>query len=133
MERASTAALPAYTPSDARDLHVALTEIDRQLNVRYSRRMGARMLMGYSIGAFESLFIAANTDANDDLIQFDRFVAIDTPVRLLYAVGSWMDFMRRRSPAGAGADSEAREHVSESSGAGQKHSGRTSGADFTSV
>jgi len=56
MERASTAALPAYTPSDARDLHVALTEIDRQLNVRYSRRMGARMLMGYSIGAFRVAF-----------------------------------------------------------------------------
>jgi len=87
MEQASTAALPAYTPGDAHDLHVAVTQIDRQLNVRYSRQMGARMLMGYSIGAFESLFIAANADANDGLLQFDRFVAIDTPVRLLYAVG----------------------------------------------
>jgi hypothetical protein len=43
--------------------------------------------MGYSIGAFESLFIAANAQTNGALIQFDRYVAIDTPVRLLYAVG----------------------------------------------
>src|SRR6185503_20740389 len=31
MERASTAAVPSYSPVDAQDLHVALTQIDRRL------------------------------------------------------------------------------------------------------
>ena len=86
MERASTAALPAYTPNDAHDLHVALTEIDRRLKAFYPRRLGARALMGYSIGAFESLFIAANEPTNQALMRFDRYIAIDTPVQLLHAV-----------------------------------------------
>lgn len=87
MERASTAAMPAYTPIDAHDLHVALTEIDRRLERSHPRRLGARALMGYSVGAFESLFIATSALTNQALIQFDRYVAIDTPVRLLYGIG----------------------------------------------
>ena len=59
MEHASTAAMPAYLPVDGHDLHVALTEIDRRLNASYPGRLGDRALMGYSMGAFESLFIAA--------------------------------------------------------------------------
>ena len=55
MENASTAALPAYLPVDGRDLHVALTEMDRRLNALYPDRLGDRALMGYSMGALESL------------------------------------------------------------------------------
>ncbi len=51
MEHASTAALPAYLPVDAHDLHVALTEIDRHLNKLYPDRLGHKALMGYSMGA----------------------------------------------------------------------------------
>ena len=61
MEHASTAALPAYLPVDGQDLHVALTEIDRRLNASYPGRLGHRALLGYSMGAFESLFIAATS------------------------------------------------------------------------
>jgi pimeloyl-ACP methyl ester carboxylesterase len=92
MEEASTAAMPAYTPVDARDLHVALTEIDHRLQSRSRVRLRARALMGYSIGAFESLFIAAAAATNQALVQFDRYVAIDTPVRLLYGVSRLDDF-----------------------------------------
>jgi len=87
MERASTAAMPAYTPIDAHDLHVALTEIDRRLGAFYRGRLEARALMGYSVGAFESLFIATTAPTNQALLQFDRYLAIDTPVRLLYGIG----------------------------------------------
>jgi ABC-type transporter lipoprotein component MlaA/pimeloyl-ACP methyl ester carboxylesterase len=64
MEHASTAALPAYLPVDGHDLHVALTEIDRRLHVLYPDRLGNRALMGYSMGAFQSLFIAATGPTN---------------------------------------------------------------------
>ena len=64
MENASTAALPAYLPVDGHDLHVALTEIDRRLNKLYPDRLGDKALMGYSMGAFDSLFIAATEPTN---------------------------------------------------------------------
>ena len=64
MEHASTAALPAYLPVDGHDLHVALTEIDHRLHALYPDRLGNRALMGYSMGAFESLFVAATGPTN---------------------------------------------------------------------
>jgi len=83
MENASTAALPAYLPVDGRDLRVALTEMDRRLNALYADRLGGRALMGYSMGALESLFVAAAEPSNQPpLLRFDRYVAINTPVRL---------------------------------------------------
>jgi hypothetical protein len=87
MEHASTAAMPGYTPVDVHDLHVALSEIDRRLDDVYPQRIGARALMGYSMGAFHSLSIAANESTNrGTLIKFDRYVAINPPVRLMYGV-----------------------------------------------
>jgi len=59
MEHASTAAMPAYLPVDGHDVHAALTEIDRRLNALYSDRLGDKALMGYSMGALHSLFVAA--------------------------------------------------------------------------
>ena len=95
MEHASTAALPAYLPVDGLDLHVALTEIDRRLNKIYPHRLGHKALMGYSMGALESLFIAATGPSNQSpLLKFDRFVAINTPVRLLHGVSMLDEFYR---------------------------------------
>jgi ABC-type transporter lipoprotein component MlaA len=93
MEHASTVALPAYTPVDAHDLHVALTAIDHRLEALYPHRFGAKALMGYSMGAFQSLFVAASESTNQEpLIKFDRYVAISTPVRLLYGVSKLDEF-----------------------------------------
>jgi pimeloyl-ACP methyl ester carboxylesterase len=125
MEHASTAALPAYLPVDGQDLHVALTEIDRRLHTLYPNRLGNRALMGYSMGAFQSLFIAATGPTNQyyvvtkgwvlrflegkrgvqevriapvtnqwPLIQFDRFVAINTPVRMAFGISKLDEFYR---------------------------------------
>lgn len=95
MEHASTAAMPAYTPVDSADLHAALTEIDRRLESLYPRRFGSKALMGYSMGAFHSLYIAA-TQLPDQapLIRFDRYVAINPPVRLLHAVSKLDEFFQ---------------------------------------
>lgn len=95
MENASTVALPAYLPVDGHDVHVALTEIDRRLNVLYPDRLGDKALMGYSLGALHSLFIAATEPTNQSpLIKFDRFVALNTPVRLLHGVSRLDEFYR---------------------------------------
>ncbi len=93
MEHASTAALPAYLPVDGHDLHVALTEIDRKLTRLYPHRLGNKALMGYSMGALESLYIAATEPTNQlSLLHFDRYVAINTPVRLLHGVAKLDEF-----------------------------------------
>jgi ABC-type transporter lipoprotein component MlaA/pimeloyl-ACP methyl ester carboxylesterase len=93
MEHASTAAMPAYLPVDGHDVLVALTEIDRRLNAQYPDRLGDKALMGYSMGAFHSLFIAATEPTNQlPLIKFDRYVAINTPVRMAYGISKLDEF-----------------------------------------
>jgi ABC-type transporter lipoprotein component MlaA/pimeloyl-ACP methyl ester carboxylesterase len=95
MEHASTAAMPAYLPVDGHDLHVALTEIDHHLNALYPGRLGNKALMGYSMGAFQSLYVAATEPTNQlPLIKFDRYVAINTPVRMLHGVAKLDEFYR---------------------------------------
>jgi ABC-type transporter lipoprotein component MlaA/pimeloyl-ACP methyl ester carboxylesterase len=95
MQSASTVALPAYLPVDGHDLRVALTAVDRRLNKLYPGRLGRKALLGYSMGAFQSLFIAATQPTNElPLIQFDRYVAISPPVRLLHGVAKLDEFYR---------------------------------------
>lgn len=93
MEHASTVALPAYLPVDGHDLHVALTEIDRHLHELYPDRLGNKALMGYSMGAFETMYIASTARTNH-LLQFDRYVAINTPVRLALGIAKLDEFYR---------------------------------------
>src|SRR5262249_57390782 len=72
-----------------------LTEIDRRLEKAYPHRMGSKALVGYSLGGFHSLFIAATAATNQaSLIQFDRYVAIHSPVRLLYGVSQLDNFFQ---------------------------------------
>jgi len=95
MENASTVAMPAYLPVDGHDLNVALTEINLRLTRLYPGLMGQRALMGYSMGAFESLYIAATESTNQlPLLKFDRYIAINTPVRLLHGVSKLDEFYR---------------------------------------
>ncbi|HEV8543259.1 MAG TPA: VacJ family lipoprotein [Verrucomicrobiae bacterium] len=86
IENASTA-LPGYGPTDAHDLHVALTRIDEDLQRTYPNRLGAHALLGYSMGGFHTLLIAATARTNEEsLLQFDRYVAIDAPPRIMHAI-----------------------------------------------
>jgi ABC-type transporter lipoprotein component MlaA/pimeloyl-ACP methyl ester carboxylesterase len=93
MEHASTVDLPAYLPADGHDLHVALTDIDHHLHELYPRRLGNKALLGYSMGAFETLYIAATAPTNH-LLQFDRYVAINTPVRIAQGISKLDEFYR---------------------------------------
>ncbi len=93
MEHASTVALPAYLPVDGNDLHVALTEIDRRLHQLYPDRLGNKALLGYSMGAFETMYIASTAHTNH-LLQFDRYVAINTPIRIAQGISKLDEFYR---------------------------------------
>ena len=87
MERAASVALPGHAPVDAHDVHVALDAIARDLSQTYGDLIGSRVLMGYSLGAFHAFFIAAEErDPANHLVGFDRYVALDSPVDLLYAL-----------------------------------------------
>ena len=83
MERASTAALPGYPPTDCHDLLVELTEIDRTLEKKYPGRFGKKALVGVSMGGFQALYLAAREKREiSGLLRFDRYVALDAPVDL---------------------------------------------------
>ncbi len=84
MDNAATANEPGFTPIDGLDLRQALTDVDRALQRKYPGRLASRGLMGYSMGAYEALYLAATQAGEIDSVHFDRYVAINTPVRLLY-------------------------------------------------
>jgi ABC-type transporter lipoprotein component MlaA len=95
MDQAATARLPAYLPVDGHDLHVALTAIDHRLAGMYPGRLGACALLGDSMGAFETLYIAATAATNQQpLLKFDRFVAVSPPLRLVAGVAKLDEFFR---------------------------------------
>jgi pimeloyl-ACP methyl ester carboxylesterase len=95
MENASTTDLPSYPPSDVSDVRVVLTEIDRHLTDKYPGRLGSRALMGYSMGGFQSLCLAAQAATNGaSAVKFDRYVAIDSPVNLRYSVTNLDEYYR---------------------------------------
>jgi len=79
----ANAPLPGYTPADVEDLHFALDAVHRDLETGHPRRLEERVLMGYSLGAYHALFIAAAERAGSPLVGFDRYVALDAPVQLL--------------------------------------------------
>lgn len=87
MDKGASVAIPGHSPVDAHDTHVALDAIYRDLNERYPNRVEARALMGYSLGAFHTFYIAASeADPNNDLIEFDRYITIDSPVNLVHGL-----------------------------------------------
>ncbi len=86
MEGAATAAVPGHAPVDARDVHVALDAVARDVDARFPGRVASRALLGYSLGAFHALFLAAADAERGELVRFDRVVALDAPVRLLHGL-----------------------------------------------
>jgi len=87
MERAASVSVPGHAPVDAHELHVALDAVARDLQGRFEGRVGPRVFMGYSLGAFHGFFMAAaDTDPASPLVRFDRYVLLDSPVRLVHGL-----------------------------------------------
>lgn len=79
--------VPGHAPVDAHDVHLALDAIARDLDARDldardRGRITARVYLGYSLGAFHGFYIAAAERGGGELIGFDRYVLLDTPVSL---------------------------------------------------
>ena len=86
MENASTANLPIYVPVDSKDLLVALTAMDRRLAKKHPTRITKRALVGMSMGGFMTLNLAVQDEGkNSELMSFDRYVAINSPVDMIYS------------------------------------------------
>ncbi len=87
MQRAASVSVPGHAPVDARELHVALDAVARDLSARFERRLGPRVFMGYSLGAFHGFFMAAaDADPASPLLRFDRYVLLDPPVRVVHGL-----------------------------------------------
>jgi ABC-type transporter lipoprotein component MlaA len=84
----SSVDLPGYAPTDARDLHRAITAIDRQLEAEWPGRFTTRRLAGVSIGAFQALYIAANEarSREEGLLDFEVYLALNPPLNLEHAM-----------------------------------------------
>lgn len=89
METAASVSVPGHAPMDARDLHAALYAVAWDLDRRAPGRIRGRVYMGYSLGAFHGFYLAAaaaNPDASAPQLDFDRYVLLDPPVRLVEAL-----------------------------------------------
>jgi hypothetical protein len=83
---AHTKIVPGYTPADAQDVYRAIQEICRDIRTEYgAQRITACELTGYSLGGLHTLFIA-DLDRRERKVGFERYVAINPPVNLLYGL-----------------------------------------------
>ncbi|MFG0316286.1 MAG: MlaA family lipoprotein [Planctomycetota bacterium JB042] len=80
IQQAASGPVPGYAPVDAEDVHGVLDAIWDDLDAAYGDRITGKALMGMSLGAFHTLFIAA-AEGTSDRVAFDRYVAINPPVR----------------------------------------------------
>ncbi len=100
--RGASVPLPGYTPADVADVHFMLDAMHRDLAARYPERLKQRVLMGYSLGAYHALFVAAAERAGSPLVGFDRYLTLDAPVQLLTGmrkVDAFYDALRVFPPA----------------------------------
>jgi ABC-type transporter lipoprotein component MlaA len=84
IERGASVPVPGHAPVDARDVHRALDAVARHLDATRPERVGARIYLGYSLGAFHGFYVAAaEQDPANGLVSFDRYLLLDPPVRLI--------------------------------------------------
>lgn len=84
IENGASLSLPGYVPSDAHDVHIALTRVNRRLVSLHPGRFTSKRLTGISLGALHTLFIAGNERRaeSEGLVPFDVYVALDPAVSL---------------------------------------------------
>lgn len=85
-EAASSVLTPGYTPVDSEDIYFAVSKILDHVESTHPKRIKDKLLVGYSMGALHTLFIAdLETKLGDSKIGFSRYLALNPPVDLLYA------------------------------------------------
>lgn len=89
MENGATAAVPGYPPTDASDLYRALDSIYQDIKRRFPGRFNDRgkALVGASLGGIHTLYVSSFAESMpQSFLHFDRYLAIDTPTDLIYAL-----------------------------------------------
>ena len=61
-------------------------ELTSKIVKEHPGRITSRGLMGYSMGGFHTLMLAATARDNPAQLQFDRYLAVDVSVRLLHGI-----------------------------------------------
>ncbi len=91
MEAASTAKAPGFAPDDVADLRVALKKVMDDIRDRYQLEPSFKVLAGYSMGAYYTLF-AAEQESRENTLGFDRYLALNPPVDLVNGLITLDDF-----------------------------------------
>ncbi|MCP4181331.1 MAG: hypothetical protein GY756_26515 [bacterium] len=92
-ESASSTLTPGYTPVDSLDVYYALTKIINHLEKKYENRIKENILVGYSLGALHTLYIADyESKHSDSSIGYKRYLALNPPVNVLYSLKIVDDF-----------------------------------------
>ncbi len=74
--------VPGFAPQDAKDVHRVLGLILADVEKAYPGRVTKKALLGISLGAFHTLFIAATEETDRTTYpEFDAYAAINPPVR----------------------------------------------------
>ena len=86
MSAASEQEVPGYPPADVPELRNALQQVHSDLETSYPDQFtGRRALMGVSMGAYHTLYLASEQDSAESKgLGFDRFIAVNPPVSLQY-------------------------------------------------
>ncbi|HBM15740.1 MAG TPA: hypothetical protein DD381_05260 [Lentisphaeria bacterium] len=82
-EAASSVLTPEFIPVDSKDIYFALTKILNHVETTHPSRMKEKMLVGWSHGALNALFIAdLESKLGDQQIGFSKYLALNPPVNL---------------------------------------------------
>jgi hypothetical protein len=83
---ASSSGAPGYAPDDARDLYDVMRRTLHIINGRYDVKVTSIHFMGASLGALEGAYLSV-IDAEQKKIGIERFLLVNPPLDLPYAVG----------------------------------------------
>ena len=98
---ASRSGVPGYAPADARDLYEAMQQILSALRTRYGVKIEGIDFMGASLGALEGAYVSV-IDAEEGKIGIDKYLLVNPPIDLAYALTTIDEWHALGAKFGAG-------------------------------
>ena len=86
IEFGSSSEVPGYAAGDRKDLWAIMGAIDSWLERKHGDKLGARGMIGSSMGGYQALAMANEAKTGDRPLKIDRFVAINPPVDLIHGL-----------------------------------------------
>jgi predicted alpha/beta-fold hydrolase len=97
---ASRSGAPGYAPQDARDLYEVMQKTQTALRARDDVKTTSINFLGVSLGALEGAYLSV-IDADERKIGIDKYLLVNPPVDLAYAVkkiDEWRGLKRKFGP-----------------------------------